>query len=267
MDPGTATVGREQPELRRPPSMAGDTRQRTPRVAAPEPAALFEVMSTTRAIRHLAADPVPEDTIRALIQAAVWAPTGGNQQGQAFVVVTDREQIARLATVWRRVVDDFRAGLAAAGVQPDDPTSQRVAAAVDYQRDHFEQTPLVIVACYDLGPRKHAATSPRVVLSLLRAVGISRWRRLVRTWPGFTARSQAASIFPGVENLLLAARAHGLGACLTTWHLLAENEVKEILAIPRDVDTFAVIPIGWPLRSHGPVRRGPIEDVIHRDRW
>ena len=72
---------------------------------------------------------------------------------------------------------------------------------------------------------------------------------------------------PGVQNLLLAARALGLGASITTWHLFAEDELKEILGIPREIDTFAVIPIGWPLRSFGPVKRGPVEAAIHRDRW
>ena len=85
--------------------------------------------------------------------------------------------------------------------------------------------------------------------------------------PAFAARSEAASIYPAVENLLLAARAHGLGACLTTWHLLAEDEIKAIPGIPKGVHTFAVIPLGWPLRPFGPVNREPVERVLHRDRW
>ncbi len=85
--------------------------------------------------------------------------------------------------------------------------------------------------------------------------------------PAFAARSEAASIYPAAENLLLAARAHGLGACLTTWHLLAEDGVKAILGIPTGVHTFAVIPLGWTLPPFGPVSREPVERMLHRDRW
>jgi nitroreductase len=259
------------------PDLGSDVAERVPVSGDPvsppigassiDASALFEVLSTTRAIRHLLPDPVGEETIRALVQAAVWAPTASNQQSQQFVVVTDREQIARLSALWRRGIEEYRAGNRATGIPGDDPASQRIDAAVDFQRDHFEETPVLIVACYDLGPRQHAARSPVVGLRLLRAIGVRRWLRVARMSGAWAARSEAASILPGVENLLLAARALGLGACLTTWHLLAEDELKEILGIPRDVHTFAVIPVGWPLRPFGPVRRRPVEEAIHRDRW
>ena len=239
-----------------------------PADAAPtDPAALFGIMSTARAMRHLATDPVPDDLLRQLIQAAVWAPTGSNQQGQTFIVITDRAQIARLATLWRQVVADFRAGLRAAHAEHDDPASVRIRAAVDYQQDHFEATPVVIVACYDLGAQKGIQRRPATVLRLLRDVGLRRWVRLARGAGTWAERSEAASILPGVENILLAARALGLGACLTTWHLLAEDELKSILGIPPRVDTYAVIPVGWPTRPFGGVKRNAVDLAIHRDRW
>jgi nitroreductase len=83
----------------------------------------------------------------------------------------------------------------------------------------------------------------------------------------FGDRSEAASVYPGVQNLLLAARAHGLGATLTTWHLALEPEFKSVLGIPRGVKTFALVPLGWPRGNLGPVKRKPAADVIHRDRW
>lgn len=253
--PAGGPAGPVDPELRNPGLQAGDA------------AALFALMSTSRAIRHLAPDPVPEETIRQLIQAAVWAPTGSNLQGQAFVVVTDRAQIAQLAKLWRRVIEDFRAGMRAAGVVQDDPASERIRASVDEQRDHFEETPVVIVACYYLGTRAKAMRNPLVGLRLLREVGLRRWLRVARTSGTWASRSEGASIFPGVENLLLTARALGLGACLTTWHLFAEDELKQILGIPREVHTFAVIPVGWPRRPFGQVRRDPVDGAIHRDHW
>src|SRR5438874_12586895 len=107
---------------------------------------LFEVMTTMRAMRRLRTDPVPDDLVRELIEAAMCAPSAGHQQGQVFVVVTDRDGIARLAQVWRMVVDmyegwrgkeDPRYGI--------DPMVVRTWDAIHYQRDHFDETPLVVV--------------------------------------------------------------------------------------------------------------------------
>jgi nitroreductase len=78
---------------------------------------------------------------------------------------------------------------------------------------------------------------------------------------------EASSVYPGVQNILLAARALGLGAVITIWHLMLEHEWKKELAIPSDIHTFAVIPVGWPIGKFGPVKRRPAADVIHRDRW
>jgi nitroreductase len=74
-------------------------------------------------------------------------------------------------------------------------------------------------------------------------------------------------VYPGVQNLLLAARAHGLAATLTTWHLALESEFKSVLGIPRNVHTFALVPVGWPRGNFGPVKRRQAAEVIHRDRW
>jgi nitroreductase len=79
--------------------------------------------------------------------------------------------------------------------------------------------------------------------------------------------AQAASVYPGVQNMLLAARALGLGATLTTWHLFVEPEFKKVLQIPRSVQTYAVIPVGWPRGNFGPVVRRSAADRVHRDRW
>jgi nitroreductase len=79
--------------------------------------------------------------------------------------------------------------------------------------------------------------------------------------------ADAGSAAPAVENLLLAARAHGLAACLTSWHLFAEDEFKAVIGIPKEVQTWAIIPIGWPLRRFGPVNRRPVDELIHRERW
>ena len=77
----------------------------------------------------------------------------------------------------------------------------------------------------------------------------------------------ASSAYPGVQNLLIAARAHGLAANISTWHLFAEREFKAVLAVPKRVTIYALVPVGWPAGRFGPVRRRPAADVTHWDRW
>jgi len=101
-------------------------------------------------------------------------------------------------------------------------------------------------------------------------------RRLDRAYAPDTAaaagsaapvRTAGASIYPAVQNLLLAARARGIGGCLTTIHLFREAQVKAALGIPDDVDTYALIPLGYPRDNFGPLRRRPAREVSYRDRW
>jgi nitroreductase len=222
-------------------------------------------MSTARAMRYLSPEPVPDALLRTIIQAAMWAPSGHNAQDEHFVVVTDRATIARLAPLWRETVEDCRTADSAMEMERLDPVSLRTRDGIDFQRDHFEEIPALIVVCHDSRAlvRKRRSLGP--AWRILRKVG---WRRTARmSGSAFRTRIEAASIYPAVENLLLAARAHGLGSCLTTWLLLREDEVKTILGIPREIGIFAVIPVGWPLRPFGPVNRRAVDAAIHRDRW
>ncbi len=223
-----------------------------------------------RAMRRLRADPVPDALVRELIEAAMCAPSAGHQQGQVFIVVTDRDRIARLATVWRMVVDMYEGWMGKADPRYGiDPLIVRTWDAVHYQRDHFHETPLVIVACYDQRAYIRGVKSKIAdLVAALRMAGAGRARRMLLG--GLTAvelRSEAASIYPAIQNLLLAARARGLAATMTTWHLFAEADVKQILEIPNNVRTYALIPIGWPLGRFGPVTRRPPDEVIRREHW
>jgi nitroreductase len=231
---------------------------------------MAEVMTTMRAMRRLRPDPVPDELVRELIEAATYAPTAGDQQGQVFVVVTDRDRIARLATVWRMVVDMYETWMGKAdpryGIEPQ---VIRTWDAVHYQRDHFHETPVVIVACYD--QRAYIRGVKRRIggmVAALRMAGSGRATRMLLG--GLTAvelRSEAASIYPAIQNLLLAARVRGLAATMTTWHLFAESDIREILEIPNKVRTYALIPIGWPLGHFGPVTRRAPSEVIRQDHW
>lgn len=228
-----------------------------------EDAPLFEVMATMRAMRRLRPDPVPDELLTRLVEAAGWAPSGSNAQAYSFVVVTDRAVVARLADLWRRCVELYFTSVG--GRTPstmDDPGYARMRRAIEYQRDHFHETPAVIVPCYAY-PRAGAS----VAASLAREMSVGDFARLGARMGRFTALSEASSIYPGVQNLLLAARALGLAANITLWHLFLEHEWKAALGIPRGVNTYAVIPVGWPMGRFGPVKRRAPDEAIHRDRW
>ncbi len=228
---------------------------------------LAEVMATMRAMRRLKPDPVPRELLEELVHAATLAPSASNTQAYTFLVVTDREQMRALAEPWRAVVDFYRRS----AVPPegmDQDRFERMLAAERHQAERFAEVPALIVPCYDLGPWQRAVTRNVIGVSRgLYGLGLKRSVALVRNSRRAVAITEAGCVFPGAENLLLAARARGLGAVLTTWHLEQEQEFKAILGIPRRVKTFCMIPVGWPTGRFGPVRRGPAADSIRYDRW
>jgi nitroreductase len=232
-------------------------------------APIFEVMASMPAMRRLRPDPVTEELLRQLIEAASWAPNANHLQRYSFVVVTDRDQMARLAAIWRSVVGFYRETFLSPprpDVEPD--LWRRTLEAVDYQAAHFADTPALIVACYDFGTYPSAVRGRMLrAPGAFRRFGARRTLAMFRNLGTLTNRTEAASIYPAVQNLLLAARSLGLAANLTTWHLMAEGEVKQALGIPRGVHTYALIPVGWPVGKFGRVRRHPVELMIHRDRW
>ena len=222
-------------------------------------APIFEVMSTMRAMRRLKPDPVPDELLEKLVEAATWGPSGSNLQSYEFVVVTDRAVMARLARLWSRSVDAYVNSVGRVTPAAQNPGVRR---AVLYQRDHFHETPALIIAWY-----RGNRLDPGTVRRLLTSFPPRDVVRLAARGSRVDVLSQASSVYPGLQNLLLAARALGLGAVITIWHLMLEHEWKRELAIPKQVNTFAVVPVGWPRGRFGPVKRRPVVDVIHRDRW
>jgi nitroreductase len=199
---------------------------------------LDQAMNTQRAIRRLEAKPVDDALLRRLLELALKAPTGSNAQNWEFVVVKDPAVKARLARANRRAFTLYeRIGRRRAA---KDPKWGRLLDSVRWQAEHFEEIPVVIVACLR-GPR---------------------------TWfPQFAAASYYGSIFPSVQNLLLAARAAGLGAALITLPLWSTWNARRILGLPFSVTPCAVIPLGWPRGKYGPTTRRPIEEVVSIDRY
>lgn len=200
---------------------------------------LFEIMRTTRAMRRLRPDSVPDALIRKILEAGVCAANGGNTQRWRFLVVKDPKIKQAVQVYYKRAFDEVIGPRYLASAPPPGVTPERYRrqhAAVEYLTDHFHEAPVWIVACLDEG---EAAPT--------------RW--------------SGASIYPAVQNMLLAARALGLGATLTTRHLFYEKEAEAALGLPPGVHSYAILPIGYPMGRFGPVGRGPLDEVVYLDRW
>jgi len=198
---------------------------------------LFEIMRTTRSMRRLKPDPVPDALIRKILEAGVSAPSGGNMQRWRFLVVKDpavkREVGAYYTRAWNEVVGPrYRGGEPAPGTSRE--RFQRMLAAAEHLAAHIHEAPVWIVPCME-------GAAP--------------------------TRTSGSSIYPAVQNMLLAARALGLGATLTTLYLNFEREAEAALGLPPDVHSYALLPIGYPVGRFGPVRRVPLEEVVYADRW
>ena len=199
---------------------------------------LSEAMETQRAVRRLRPDPVDDETIRHLLELAVRAPSGGNQQSWEFVVVRDAEVKHQLARLNRQSWSVLKR---AYGLRTRrDEKMRRILDAVQWQADHFEEVPVVIVAC-------------------LRGLRLGL--------PPVAASSYYGSIYPAIQNLLLAARALGLGAALTTLPVWSTLMARRTLGLPWNVSPIAAVPMGWPQGRYGPTTRRPVDEVTHLDRY
>lgn len=199
---------------------------------------LVEAMETQRAIRRLQPDPVDDALVLRLIGLAQKAPTGSNLQNWEFVVVKDRAVKAKLARRNRQAWALY--GGIGRRLARNDPKRLRVIDAVGWQADHFEEIPVLVVAC-------------------LRGVR--------PVFPAIAATSFYGSIYPAVQNLLLAARAVGLGATLITLPLWSQFSARRALGLPWNVTPCAVVPLGWPRGRYGPTTRRPVGDVVSLDRY
>lgn len=209
---------------------------------------LYEAMSTLRAVRRLRPDPVPDDVLRRVLEAASWAPTGGNVQPWRVVVVRDAGKMAALgklyAARWAAYSEQHMAQLEGAPEALRAKTRKLIDAG-DYLAEHFATTPALLVFCFN--PKIMAITDAKQ--DRISVVG-------------------GASIYPAVENALLACRAEGLGCVLTTLLCEVEPEVRDLLEIPAPWATAAAVPIGYPvLGGHGPISRRPVEKLAFADTW
>jgi nitroreductase len=198
---------------------------------------LFEIIKTTRSMRRLKPDPVPSNLIRQILEAGVCAPSGGNMQRWRFLVIRDPQIKQRVGAYYTRawneqVAPRYRAGEPAPGMSRE--RFLRLLDAAEHLAAHIHEAPVWIVPCLE-------GRTP--------------------------TRTSGSSIYPAVQNMLLTARALGLGATLTTLYLQFETEVETALGLPPGFHSYALLPIGYPMGRFGPVRRIALDDVVYENRW
>jgi nitroreductase len=209
---------------------------------------LYDAASTTRAVRRLRADPIPEVVLERVLRAATWAPSGGNLQPWHVIAVRDPVRKKGLAELYRGLWSDYasaRRALIAPLPETMRRPAERALAAGDHLADHLHDAPVVNVFCFH-PDRLHITDT-----------GLDR--------PSVVG---GASLYPAVQNLLLACRAEGLGCVLTTLLCSREAEVRALLEIPEPWAVGAFVPIGWPVGGgHGPISRRPLSEVAFADRF
>ena len=204
--------------------------------AGPE-VGLLEGLATTRAIRRFRADPVSEEDLAAIFFGATRAPSGSNRQPFRFLVLRDGPRAQEARSLLGGAFREAWAVKAAADGYAEDDGSRRARTARALQQfvEGFEDVPVVVLAC------------------------LARYRAPHPT--------EGASVYPACQNLLLAARARGLGGVLTMWHAGVEDELRALLGIPDGVAIAATLAVGHPEGGHGPVRRRPLRELVYEDAW
>lgn len=195
---------------------------------------LFATIYSARALRRFRPDPVPDDVLFQLMDAAIRAPSGQNAQDWRFILVRDHEHKRNMQAwseiPWRRYRERFATAEAMDGL----PRSQRLSLrSVEHLVRHLAETPVIIVV---LGLKGRHST------------------------PG-------GSTFPAVQNLLLAARGMGLSGSVFNFPLSREEALREMLGIPDNNEVYCVVPVGYPADRHGPLGRKPVRQVVYDGRF
>lgn len=203
---------------------------------------VFEVMYHCRAMRRLEKKEVPEELLLKIVDAANQAASGSNRQSARWIIVRDESKRKELAELNRKGVDAYIGpDTSRPGELPHQSSAkrQKMLDAVLWQRDHMHEVPALIIACMEF-------EEPIDALAMARGSG---------------------SIWPGIQNLLLAARAVGLGAAPTTLALMDQKAAAQVLQLPENMAAYCLIPIGYPLGNFGTVSRKPLAEIMRFDTW
>jgi nitroreductase len=195
---------------------------------------LFETLYTSRALRRFKPDPIPDEVLFQMLDAAIRAPSGQNAQDWRFLVVRDRETLQTFQR-WSQVPwERYRARYGDDASIDALPRSQRLSLrSVEHLVNHIGECPAVVIVT---GLRGRHGT------------------------PG-------GSTFPAVQNMLLAGRALGLGGSVFNFPLSHEEELRAMLGIPENNQIYCIVPIGYPTDRQGPVKRKPVKDVVYMGRF
>ena len=194
---------------------------------------LFDAIHAQRAIRYFTTDPIADDVLKRILEAAIRGPSGGNSQGWAFVVVRNADLKRELAVLYKDFWDNVYSK------RPDRKDSP-VSRSAEHLVMNFADAPAVVIPCI----KGRKGTSKDTL-------------------------TFGASIYPAVQNLMLAALGLGVGSVITTFLQNHEERVKKILGIPDDYQTACAVPLGYPSgeETFGGSRRNPLAQVVHWDRW
>ncbi len=205
---------------------------------------LFEAISTMRAIRRYTDEPVTDEEIISCVRAAVQGPSGGNIQPWQFVVVTDPAVKQNLGDIYRRADDRSEPALLAAvpGFRSDDDKArfERMARSSRHLADHLAGAPALLLVLM-----------PNISMTLEDAGG------------PLDVGTPFASVYPAVQNFMLAARGLGIGTALTTVFRIYQNDVRAACGIPDRYEVVALVPMGRPRGKFGVAPRRPAESVTH----
>lgn len=207
---------------------------------------LVDAMMTQRAVRRVRPDPVDDAVVLRCIELALRAPTSSNGQNWEFVVVKDARIKKKLAKRYRQGWSLYYHAVIRR-VAARDQSMAKTARAIQWQVDHFTEIPVLVVACLRLGVRDGRVP----FVPMIRIVESGHY----------------GSIYPSVQNLLLAARAMGLGACLINLPLWSVTSARRILNLPHAVIPYCIVPLGWPRGRYGPTTRKPVTEVTHLDTY
>lgn len=193
---------------------------------------VIEAMETCSAARYLKPDPVPQDLIERVIYAATRASSPGNSQEWDFIVVRNPE-------AKQKIRDLLAPRFKAMAVQRSGRVTGRMIAGAIHLAETLNEVPAIIFIC---GPVAYPPNAPMEQF----------------VW---------SALYPAAQNLIVAARALGLGTTFTTFHMLMESDLRGLLSIPQEIKFGVMIPIGWPQNDFVKVKRKPISEVIHWDKW
>ncbi len=193
---------------------------------------LFDAIKTTRAIRRLKSDPVPIELVRKVCEAGTFAPSGGNRQPWFFIAVTNEQKRQFIAKKYQETFSSYIAPAIEAAKDPAYPEAKRrnMKAAI-YLAEHMHEVPVLLF--------------------------VAGWTR--------RGQPQSQALFPAIQNVLLACRAVGLGASLTTAHLAFREEIDASLGLPENCPSCALLPIGWPKGKYGTPTRRSIDTCFFED--